>query len=70
VVIGYYDALISERDTLVIIQPTLSPEWQVDLQAQLMALGKQGCEIKEVNGRDTRFSLWHSPELAALCEFP
>jgi hypothetical protein len=29
----------------MIIQPTLPPEWQVDLQAQLMAPGKQGCKI-------------------------
>ncbi len=65
-----FDLQVPERDTLVILQPNLSPDWQAELGAQLTALGKEACEIKESNGRDTRFTLWHSPDLKPLCDFP
>lgn len=61
---------ISERDTLVILQPEMDAQWQEMLGAQLKGLGKESCEIKESSGQDTRFRLWYTPGLQALCDFP
>ncbi|MBN1145670.1 MAG: glycosyltransferase family 39 protein [Anaerolineales bacterium] len=65
----YANESISERNTLVIIQPDLDFEWQEAIGAQIESLGKQACEIREANNRDTRFVLWYSPGLESLC-FP
>jgi hypothetical protein len=61
---------VNQNDTLVILQPDLAPEWQGLLGAQLKSLGKEPCDIKEYTKTDTRFTLWHSPETQALCNFP
>jgi hypothetical protein len=59
--------LIENRNTLVIIQPTMNPDWQETISSSLQALGKTPCEIKEYSNRDTRFVMWYSPEVSALC---
>jgi hypothetical protein len=59
--------LIENRNTLVIIQPTMNPDWQETISSSLQSLGKIPCEIKEYSNRDTRFVMWYSPEVSALC---
>jgi 4-amino-4-deoxy-L-arabinose transferase-like glycosyltransferase len=61
--------LIKERNTVVIMQPSMDENWKANLGAQLGALDKIPCDIKEYNQKDTRFVLWHAPELSALCSF-
>jgi 4-amino-4-deoxy-L-arabinose transferase-like glycosyltransferase len=61
---------ILQRETVVVIQPDLSEEWKAAIGAQLLALGKEACDVKEYTGRDTRFQMWLSPDLKALCQSP
>jgi len=62
--------LIQDRETLVILQPTMNAGWQAELSNQLLSLGRESCDIKEFTGVDTRFTLWHDPGLQELCAFP
>ncbi len=62
--------LILDRETLVIMQPSMDASWQEGLGAQLAEMGREACEIKEYTQVDTRFTLWHEPGLKALCGFP
>jgi 4-amino-4-deoxy-L-arabinose transferase-like glycosyltransferase len=64
------EPVILQRETAVVIQPDLSEEWKAALGAQLMALGKEACDVKEYTGRDTRFQMWLSPDLKPLCPSP
>ncbi len=61
---------ILQRETVVVLQPDLSEEWKAALGMQLLALGKEACDVKEFTGRDTRFQMWLSPDLKALCPSP
>lgn len=60
---------LSQRNTLVIIQPNLPPDWQANLSGTLATMGKIPCDVKENSGQDTRFVLWHSPDLSQVCQF-
>jgi len=70
VILGELEPKILQRETVVVIQPDLSEEWKAALGAQLLALGKEACEVKEYTGRDTRFQMWLSPDLKMLCPSP
>jgi hypothetical protein len=59
--------LIEKRDTLVIIQPRMDSNWQAAISSKIQSLGKIPCEVKEYSNRDTRFIMWYSPEVKALC---
>ncbi len=61
---------IMQRETAIVIQPDMSEEWKATLGTQLLALGKEACDVKEFTGRDTRFQMWLSPDLKALCPTP
>jgi len=61
---------ILQRETVVVLQPDLSEEWKAALGAQLMAMGKEACDVKEYTGKDTRFQMWLSPDLRPLCPSP
>jgi len=63
----YIARTISERNTLVIVQPNQDRLWQAGIDIQLESLGKQSCDIKEATLRDTRFVLWYSPGLEEVC---
>ncbi len=64
------EATIMHRETAVVIQPDMGEEWKAALGAKLMALGKEVCDVKEFTGQDTRFQMWLSPDLKALCPTP
>jgi 4-amino-4-deoxy-L-arabinose transferase-like glycosyltransferase len=58
---------ISERDTFVIIQPTLDDTWQQVLGIRLGELGKRACNVREYTRSDIRFIFWYSPDWQKLC---
>lgn len=58
---------IRARNTILIIQPGLDETWKAALASNLKDAGKQACEIMEATGKDIRFVMWHSPDLASLC---
>ncbi|RME45449.1 MAG: hypothetical protein D6791_10715, partial [Chloroflexi bacterium] len=60
-------AIIADPNTLVIIKPWMEEAWQKAFEPALRGLGKVPCGIKTTTG-DVRFTLWHAPELAWLCE--
>jgi 4-amino-4-deoxy-L-arabinose transferase-like glycosyltransferase len=60
-------SIIADRNALVIIQPRMDTLWRELLESSLEKLDKVPCGIKTTNGT-LRFTLWHSPELARVCE--
>lgn len=60
-------AIIADRNALVIIKPWMEEAWQKAFEPDLRELGKVPCGIKTTTG-DVRFTLWHAPELAWMCE--
>lgn len=60
-------ATIADRNALVIIKPWMEESWKRAFEPALRELGKVPCDIKTTTG-DVRFTLWHAPELAWLCE--
>jgi hypothetical protein len=59
--------LVSQRDTVVIVQGNLEESIMTPVDIQLLTWGKSVCEIR--NGKGVlQFQLWHSGDLAWLCQ--
>lgn len=60
-------ALVQERDVVVIVKGDLDPNILERVDTQLQGWGKSMCEIK--NGKGTlQFQLWHAGDLGWLCQ--
>jgi 4-amino-4-deoxy-L-arabinose transferase-like glycosyltransferase len=59
---------LKERNTMVIVQPGLQTDLAEAYKTTLAAIGKFPCDIKEYSGKDTRFTVWLSPDFAPLCQ--
>jgi len=58
--------LFSDRDTLIMVSPYLSQEWQDALDAPLQALGKARCDVVTPDGQK-RFVLYYAPDMPQAC---
>jgi hypothetical protein len=59
--------LVSQRDVVVIVKADIDSSSMSQVDAQLQNWGKSMCEIR--NGKGTlQFQLWHSGDLAWLCQ--
>jgi hypothetical protein len=59
--------LVSQRDVIVIVKADIDPGIILQVDTQLHNWGKSMCEIR--NGKGTlQFQLWHSGDLAWLCQ--
>jgi hypothetical protein len=59
-------ALFSDPDTIILIPPSIDPEWQKTLDAPLAALGKARCDIL-VPDVQKRMVFYYPPELPSIC---
>jgi hypothetical protein len=57
--------VVSDRRSLVMIEPQLDEEWKRGLEQALQDLGKTSCDMKTLRG-SLRFKLWASPDDAAV----
>jgi len=65
-----HQALLAERETIIIISPFLNPQhadWPQLLGLQLEQLGKVRCDVFTPDGLNFRFYLYHSPDLPQAC---
>lgn len=60
-------AVIQERNTLVILHPALPKDWQLSLAASLQEVGKQQCDVQNTRGVP-RFAVWYESEFNSPCE--
>jgi hypothetical protein len=60
--------LISQPDTVVIIQPWMDETVRVGLQVQLAGLGRRPCDVRDIPEKDVRFTFWFTPALEGLCQ--
>ena len=60
-------ALVSERDIVVIVRPDMDPDIVIRVNAQLESWGKKMCTISNERGT-LQFYFWHSEDLDWVCQ--
>ena len=59
--------LISQPNTVVIIQPWMDETVRLGLEDRLVETGKERCQVSDTPLTDPQFSIWYSPGLQDLC---